>query len=187
MKLLGIAGWSGAGKTTLVVKLIAASAARGLRVSTVKHAHHDFDIDQPGKDSFVHRKAGAAEVIVSSARRFALIHELAENEPEMSLPALLERLSACDLVLVEGFKTLAHPKLEVFRVANGREPLHPSDPCIVAVASDREFPRAQIPVVPLDDIAAICDLVLAKAVPIEEAVARLTASPHHGLAGKRAP
>jgi molybdopterin-guanine dinucleotide biosynthesis adapter protein len=187
MRLLGIAGWSGAGKTTLVVKLIAAFAARGLRVSTVKHAHHDFDIDQPGKDSFIHRKAGAAEVIVSSARRFALIHELAENEPEMSLPALLERLSACDLVLVEGFKTLAHPKLEVFRVANDREPLHPSDPCIVAVASDREFPRAGIPVVPLDDIAAICHLVLAKAVPIEEAVTRLTASPHHGLAGKRAP
>jgi molybdopterin-guanine dinucleotide biosynthesis protein B len=186
MKLLGIAGWSGAGKTTLVVKLIASFVARGLRVSTVKHAHHDFDIDQPGKDSFVHRKAGAAEVIVSSARRFALVHELATDEPEMSLPALLERLSPCDLVLVEGFKRLAHPKLEVFRIANGRELLHPSDPCIVAIASDQNFPRAPIPVVPLDDIGAICDLVLAKALPIEEAIARLASGPYHGLAGKRA-
>jgi molybdopterin-guanine dinucleotide biosynthesis protein B len=187
MKVLGIAGWSGAGKTTLVVKLIAAFAARGLRVATVKHAHHDFDIDQPGKDSFVHRKAGAAEVIVSSARRFALIHELAEGEAEMSLPALLSRLSPCDLVFVEGFKTLAHPKLEVFRVANGREPLHPSDPCVVAVASDQEFPDASIPVVPLDDVDAISGLVLAKAVPIEDAMAKLTAGPRRGLAGKRAP
>jgi len=187
MKLLGIAGWSGAGKTTLIVKLIAGFTARGLRVATVKHAHHEFDIDQPGKDSFVHRKAGATEVIISSARRFAVIHELAENEPEMSLPALLARLSPCDLVLVEGFKTLAHPKLEVFRAANGSEALHPSDPCIVAVASDQKFSRAQVPVVPLDDIGAICDLVLAKAVPIEEAMVRLEAGPHPGLTRKRAP
>jgi molybdopterin-guanine dinucleotide biosynthesis protein B len=187
VKLLGIAGWSGAGKTTLIVKLIGALSARGLRVATVKHAHHEFDIDQPGKDSFVHRKAGAAEVIVSSARRFALIHEIGKDEPEMSLPALLARLSPCDLVLVEGFKTLAHPKLEVFRAANGREPLHPSDPCIVAIASDQEFPRAKVPVVRLDDIKAISDLVVAKAVPIEEAATRLTASPHHGLAGKQIP
>ena len=185
MKLLGIAGWSGAGKTTLVVKLIAAFTARGLRVATVKHAHHDFEIDQPGKDSFLHRKAGAAEVIVSSARRFALIHELGEGEPEMTLPALLARVSPCDLVLVEGFKTLAHPKLEVFRVANGREPLHPSDPCIVAVASDKAFPQAKIPVVPLDDVAVISNLALEKAVPIETALARLTASLHDGPCEKR--
>jgi molybdopterin-guanine dinucleotide biosynthesis adapter protein len=184
MKLLGIAGWSGAGKTTLVVKLLATFAARGLRVSTVKHAHHDFDIDQPGKDSFVHRRAGAREVIVSSARRFALIHELAKDEAEMSLPALLSRLSPCDLVLVEGFKRLAHPKLEVFRAANGREALHPSDPCIIAVASDQEFPQAKVPVVRLDDVDAISDLVLAKAMPIEEAMARLTAA--RPLAGRRA-
>ncbi|MBV8765615.1 MAG: molybdopterin-guanine dinucleotide biosynthesis protein B [Hyphomicrobiales bacterium] len=185
MKLLGIAGWSGAGKTTLVVKLITAFTARGLRVATVKHAHHDFDIDQPGKDSFVHRQAGAGEVIVSSARRFALIHELAEDEAEMTLPALLKRLAPCDLVLVEGFKMLTHPKLEVFRVANGREPLHPCDPCIVGVASDRVFPEAKIPVVPLDDVAAISHLVFEKAVPIEQALARLMPNPHHQQGVKR--
>ncbi len=184
MKLMGIVGWSGAGKTTLVVKLLTAFTARGLRVSTIKHAHHDFDIDQPGKDSFVHRKAGAAEVIVSSARRFALIHELADDEAEMSLPALLDRLSPCDLVLVEGFKRLAHPKLEVFRAANGREALHPSDPCIVAVASDQPFPLSRIPVVPLDDIEAISNVVLGNAVPIAEAVARLKQGSR--LAEKRA-
>jgi molybdopterin-guanine dinucleotide biosynthesis protein B len=172
MKLLGIAGWSGAGKTTLIAKLIPALVARRLRVATIKHAHHDFDIDQPGKDSWVHRQAGATEVIVSSARRFALIHELAEDETETSLPALIARLSPCDLVLVEGFKTLSHPKLEVFRAANGREPLHPSDDRIVAVASDQSFPRAEVPVVPLDDISAICDVVIANAVPVGEAVAR---------------
>jgi molybdopterin-guanine dinucleotide biosynthesis adapter protein len=175
MKLLGIAGWSGAGKTTLLGKLIPAFVARGLRVATIKHAHHDFDLDQPGKDSWVHRQAGATEVIVSSARRFALIHELAKEETEMSLPALLARLSPCDLVLVEGFKTLRHPKLEVFRAANGREALHPSDDCIVAVASDQPFPRAKVPVVPLDDVSAIRDLVIAKALPIGEAIARLKA------------
>jgi molybdopterin-guanine dinucleotide biosynthesis protein B len=175
MKLLGIAGWSGAGKTTLLAKLIPSFVARGLRVATVKHAHHDFDLDQPGKDSFVHRKAGASEVIISSARRFALIHELADHEREMSLSALLARLSPCDLVLVEGFKRLRHPKLEVFRAANGREPLHPSDDCIVAVAADRPFPQAKIPVVPLDDVAAIRDIVLAKALPVGQVVARLAA------------
>ena len=185
MKVLGIAGWSGAGKTTLIVKLISVITARGLCVSTVKHAHHDFDLDQPGKDSFVHRKAGAREVIVSSARRFALIHELDEDESEMSLSALLARLSPCDLVLVEGFKRLSHPKLEVFRAANGREALHPCDPCIVAIASDREFPQAQIPVVPLDHIAAICDLILAKAVPIDEVVERLSGGPHGARVEKR--
>ncbi|MBV9568191.1 MAG: molybdopterin-guanine dinucleotide biosynthesis protein B [Hyphomicrobiales bacterium] len=187
MKLLGIAGWSGAGKTTLIVKLISALAARGLRVSTVKHAHHEFDIDQPGKDSFVHRKAGASEVIVSSARRFALIHELGEDEPEMGLSALLARLSPCDLVLVEGFKRLGHPKLEVFRAGNGREALHPSDPCIVAVASDQKFPQAQVPVVPLEDTAAICDLTLAKSVPIDEVLARLTALPKGAQGEKNDP
>jgi len=174
MKLFGIAGWSGAGKTTLIVKLISFFASRGIRVSTVKHAHHDFDIDHPGKDSFVHRKAGATEVIVSSARRFALIHELGADEPEMSLPQLLARLSPCDLVLVEGFKTLTHPKLEVFRAANGRDALHPADPCIVAIASDQVFPQARIPVVPLDDVAAICELILTKAISIDEAMAELT-------------
>jgi molybdopterin-guanine dinucleotide biosynthesis protein B len=176
MRLLGIVGWSGAGKTTLLVKLIPALVERGLRIATVKHAHHEFEIDRPGKDSFVHRQAGAGEVIVSSARRFALIHELAKDEAEPSLAALLTRLSPCDLVLVEGFKTLPHPKLEVFRAANGREPLHPNDTQILAVASDRPFPQAGIPVIPLDDVEAIRDMVIAKASPIGEVIARLGAA-----------
>jgi molybdopterin-guanine dinucleotide biosynthesis protein B len=179
VKLLGIAGWSGAGKTTLLTRLIPALVARGLRVATVKHAHHDFDVDRPGKDSFVHRQAGAAEVIVSSSKRFALIHELAEGEAEASLNSLIARLSPCDIVLVEGFKRLSHPKLEVFRAANGREALHETDECIVAVASDQAFPQARVPVVALDDIAAILDMVVAKALPVGEVIARLEA---HGAA-----
>ncbi|MFI5012508.1 MAG: molybdopterin-guanine dinucleotide biosynthesis protein B [Hyphomicrobiales bacterium] len=179
MNLLGIAGWSGAGKTTLLAKLIPALVARGLRIATVKHAHHGFDIDAPGKDSWIHRQAGAAEVIVSSARRFALIHELAAGEAEASLASLLARLSPCDLVLVEGYKGLPHPKLEVFRAANGREALHPADDRIVAVASDQPFPRARVPVLPLDDIAAIGDMVVAKSSPVGEVIAGLKA---HGAA-----
>jgi molybdopterin-guanine dinucleotide biosynthesis protein B len=175
MKLLGIAGWSGAGKTTLLARLIPDLVARGLRVSTVKHAHHEFDIDQPGKDSFIHRRAGASEVIISSARRFALIHEVAEGEREASLAALLSRLSPCDIVLVEGFKMLPLPKLEIFRAANGRKPLHPIDECIVAIASDQPFPQARVPVVALDDIAAIGDIVVAKALPMEGLLAGLSA------------
>jgi molybdopterin-guanine dinucleotide biosynthesis protein B len=179
MKLLGIAGWSGAGKTTLLARLIPDLVGRGLRVSTVKHAHHEFDIDQPGKDSYVHRQAGASEVIISSARRFALLHELAVDEEEASLSSLIARLSPCDLVLVEGFKRLAHPKLEVFRAANGRAPLHPGDTDIVVVASDQPFPQARVPVVPLDAIGAIGDMVIAKALPTGEVIARLEA---HGAA-----
>jgi len=173
MRLIGIAGWSGAGKTTLLTRLIPALVQRGLRVATVKHAHHKFEIDRPGKDSFLHREAGASEVLISSARRFALIHELATDETEPSLPSLLSHLSPCDLVLVEGFKTLSHPKLEVFREANSREPLHPHDPHIMAVASDRPFPQARIPVLALDDIPAIRDMVIAKALPIGEVIASL--------------
>src|SRR6201996_7357722 len=130
--ILGIAGWSGAGKTTLLVKLVPNLVSRGLRVATLKHAHHNFDVDHPGKDSYEHRKAGAAEVIVSSARRWVQMHELGE-ESEPSLSQLLARVSPCDLILVEGFKTERHPKLEVFRVANGKTPLYPDDPRIVAI------------------------------------------------------
>src|SRR5690349_12988821 len=114
MRVIGLAGWSGAGKTTLLVKLIPELARRGLTVSTVKHAHHAFDIDTPGKDSFEHRAAGATEVLVASARRWALVHEL-RGQAEPSLQALLQQLSAVDLVIVEGFKAAAHPKIEVFR------------------------------------------------------------------------
>src|ERR1700733_11449619 len=132
MKVLGIIGWSGSGKTTLITRLIPVLRARGGRVATLKHAHHAFDVDQSGKDSYEHRKAGAVEVIVSSSRRWVQMHEVGNDGPEATLAELLRRLSPCDLVLIEGFKTERHPKLEVFRKANGKEPLHPGDERIVA-------------------------------------------------------
>src|SRR5437667_7995384 len=134
MRIIGLAGWSGSGKTTLLAKVIPRLVVRGLKVSTLKHAHHGFDVDQPGKDSHTHRAAGATEVLVSSANRWALMHEL-RGEDEMTLDTLLEKLSPVDLVLVEGFKREAHPKLEVYRASVGKPPLHPGDPNIVAVAS----------------------------------------------------
>ncbi|GJD56186.1 molybdopterin-guanine dinucleotide biosynthesis protein B [Methylobacterium dankookense] len=172
LRVIGLAGWSGAGKTTLLARLIPLLVARGVRVATLKHAHHAFDIDQPGKDSHVHRQAGASEVIVSSARRWAQIREVGEDG-EAGLPELLRRLVPDGLALVEGFKREGHPKLEVFRAANGRPPLHPEDPRIVAIASDRPFPEAGRPVVPLDDVEAIADLVLARAEPLDAVLARL--------------
>jgi molybdopterin-guanine dinucleotide biosynthesis protein B len=177
MRVIGLAGWSGAGKTTLLARLIPLLVGRGLKVSTVKHAHHAFEVDQPGKDSFVHREAGAAEVIVSSARRWVHIHEGA-GEPEAGLVDLLRRLSPCDLVLVEGYKRAAHPKLEVYREANGRPALHPGDERIVAVASDRAFPDAKVPVVSLDDVPEWADRVLGWAEPIDEVVGRLNGATH---------
>jgi molybdopterin-guanine dinucleotide biosynthesis protein B len=170
MKVIGIAGWSGAGKTTLLTRVIPCLTARGLRVSTLKHAHHAFDIDQPGKDSHTHRVAGATEVLISSANRFALMHEL-RGEPEWTLRTLLAKLSPVDLVLVEGFKRETHPKLEVFRAAVGKPMLHPDDPNIVAVASDGEV-AARVPVVSLDDIDAIAGILVAKALPLDAALAR---------------
>ena len=171
MKVIGIAGWSGAGKTTLLTRVIPRLVARGLRVSTLKHAHHAFDIDQPGKDSHTHRLAGATEVLVSSANRFALMHEL-RGHPEWPLDALLEKLSEVDLVLVEGFKTQTHPKLEVFRAAVGKPPLHPDDQNIVAIASDGPV-TARVPVVALDDVEAVTDILLANAAPLDTVVARV--------------
>jgi len=170
MNVIGIAGWSGAGKTTLLTRVIPRLIARGLRVSTVKHAHHAFDIDQPGKDSHTHRVAGATEVLVSSANRFALMHELRGNR-EWTLDALLEKLSPVDLVLVEGFKTQAHPKLEVYRQAVGKPLLHPEDENIVAIASDRPV-NASVPVVSLDDTEAVADILIEKAAPLDVVVAR---------------
>jgi molybdopterin-guanine dinucleotide biosynthesis protein B len=167
-----MAGWSGSGKTTLVTKLIPVLAARGLKVSTIKHAHHAFQVDKPGKDSYEHRRAGAGEVLVSSADRWVLMHENRE-EPEQILAQLLRRLSPCDLILVEGFKSERHPKLEVFRAEAGNAPLHPHDPQIVAIASDRPFPDAGIPVVELDDVGAIADLVCANARPLDVVLAAL--------------
>jgi molybdopterin-guanine dinucleotide biosynthesis adapter protein len=164
-RVLGIAGWSGSGKTTLLTRLIPALSKRGLRVATVKHAHHEFDVDRPGKDSYEHRKSGACEVIVSSERRWVQMHELG-NEPEATLAQLLARISACDLILVEGFKNERHPKLEVFRVENGRQPLHPDDDRIVAIAADRNFPGAKLPQVDLNDIPAVAAAVLEHAAPL---------------------
>ncbi|MDR7037918.1 molybdopterin-guanine dinucleotide biosynthesis protein B [Methylobacterium sp. BE186] len=178
MRVIGLAGWSGAGKTTLLTKLIPALTGRGLRVATLKHAHHAFEIDRPGKDSFVHREVGASEVIIASSRRWAQIHELGDA-PEASLAALLRRLSPCDIVLVEGFKRESHPKLEIFRAANGRAPLHPGDARIVAVASDAPFPDAGRPVARLDDVEAIAELVLRLAEPIGSVLERLDS---HGAA-----
>ena len=171
MNVIGIAGWSGAGKTTLLTRVIPCLTARGLRVSTIKHAHHEFDIDQPGKDSHTHRQAGATEVLVSSANRFALMHELRGNR-EWTLDALLEKLSPVDLVLVEGFKTPAHPKLEVFRAAVKKPPLHPQDENIVAIASDKPL-EAKVPVVSLDDIEAVSDILVTKALPLDTVMARV--------------
>jgi molybdopterin-guanine dinucleotide biosynthesis protein B len=172
-KVLGIVGWSGSGKTTLIVKLIPLLVARGLRIATLKHAHHAFDVDQPGKDSYEHRKSGASEVIISSARRWVQMHELG-GDPEPTLRALLQHLSPCDLVLVEGFKTERHAKLEVLRQANGKSALFPDDPHIVAVASDQVIAQATIPVVDLNDTVAIADLVIERAEPLETLLSRLT-------------
>lgn len=175
MRVIGLAGWSGAGKTTLLARLIPELAGRGLSVSTLKHAHHAFDLDTPGKDSHAHREAGAREVLISSERRWALMREL-RGEPEATLAALLARLSPVDLIIVEGFKRESHAKIEVHRLANAKPPLHPGDPTIRAVASDAPFPGAGRPVVGLDDIAAIAGAALAHAEPLDMVLARLAAS-----------
>lgn len=167
MRIIGLAGWSGSGKTTLLTKVIPRLTVRGKRVSTLKHAHHNFDVDRPGKDSFEHRSAGATEVLVVSGNRWALMHEL-RGDPEPGLPELLAKLSDVDLVLVEGFKRESFPKLEVHRVANGKPLLQREDRWVVAIASDTPLPQATVPVVDLDDIDGIVDLLLAKAIPIEE-------------------
>ena len=171
MRIIGLAGWSGAGKTTLLARLIPDIIARGLTVSTVKHAHHAFEVDQPGKDSHTHRMAGATEVLIASERRFALIHEL-RQETEPRLPDLLAKLAPVDLVIVEGYKREPHPKLEVFRDAVGKPLLHPDDPHIVAIASDVALPHAKVPRVSLDDTGAIIDILLAHAAAFAPAVRR---------------
>jgi molybdopterin-guanine dinucleotide biosynthesis protein B len=166
MRVIGLAGWSGAGKTTLLRRLIPALIARGFRVSTLKHAHHSFDIDHPGKDSWEHRQAGATEVLVASAGRWALMHEL-RNEAEPGLPALLARMGRVDLVLVEGFKRESLPKIEVYRTANAKPLLHPGDPSIVAVAADVALHGLAIPHHHLDDIEGIAGLVELSAMPVD--------------------
>ena len=158
MKLFGFAGYSGSGKTTLVEKLIPRFVKHGLRVSLIKHAHHTFDVDQPGKDSHRHRQAGCVEVLVTSSRRWALIHEL-RGEPEPAFEDQIRHLSPCDLVLVEGFKFQPIPKMEVFRAGNGSPLLHPNDPHIVALASDTTL-ESRLPQLDLNDDAAIAAFVL---------------------------
>ncbi|CAN1538805.1 MobB Molybdopterin-guanine dinucleotide biosynthesis protein [Rhabdaerophilaceae bacterium] len=166
MRVIGLVGWSGAGKTTLVAKLIPALIARGFCVSTIKHAHHGFDVDTPGKDSHIHRMVGAHETLVSSSTRFALIHEM-RGAPEFTLKQLLKRLEPADLVLIEGFKRENHAKLEVFRSANAKPPLHPGDPHIKAIVSDIHFPNSVLPQVALEDIELIADLADRFAEPVE--------------------
>jgi molybdopterin-guanine dinucleotide biosynthesis protein B len=167
MRIIGLAGWSGAGKTTLLARVLPRLIGRGVTVSTVKHAHHSFDLDQPGKDSHTHRVAGAIEVLISSANRWALMHEL-RGAAEPQLGALLTHLNPVDLVIVEGFKRGPHPKLEVFRAEVGKPLLHPDDPHIVAVAADVALPQASVPVLALDDDEAIVETLLARAAPREQ-------------------
>ncbi len=158
MKVFGFAGWSGSGKTTLIEKLIPQITARGLKVSVIKHAHHGFDVDKPGKDSWRHREAGASEILLISDERWVLMHEL-RNEPEPDLAAQLRRLSPCDIVLVEGFKAVPIPKIEVHRPAHGRPLLHPDNPAIVAVATDGALDTG-LPCLNLNDPAAVAGFIL---------------------------
>jgi molybdopterin-guanine dinucleotide biosynthesis protein B len=159
MRIFGIAGWSGSGKTTLMKGLIPTLIDRGLAVSSLKHAHHAFDIDVPGKDSYEHRKAGAREVMISSANRWALMHEL-QGADEPPLGDLIARMSPVDLLLVEGFKWESHSKLEVHRPSVGKPLLQPDDPNIVAVASDTKLNDLSVPLLDLSDIPAIADFII---------------------------
>jgi molybdopterin-guanine dinucleotide biosynthesis protein B len=170
MKVIGLAGWSGAGKTTLLARIIPHFLQEGLRVSVIKHAHHSFDVDVPGKDSWVHRQSGAVEVLVSSGQRWALMHEL-RGADEPRLPELLVKLSPVDLVVVEGFKSEPHRKIEVHRTANGKAMLFPDDPAIVGIATDGAVETA-LPVVHLDDIPAIAAMMQRSAISVEDMLAR---------------
>lgn len=160
MKVFGFAGWSGSGKTTLITRLVPELTGRGLRVSTMKHAHHSFDMDKPGKDSYVHREAGATEVMVSSANRWALLHENRET-PEPSMEELIRYMTPVDLLLVEGFKSYQHDKLEVYRAANGKPLLATGDASVVAIATDTpDAVAVSVPVLDLNDIRAVADFVV---------------------------
>jgi molybdopterin-guanine dinucleotide biosynthesis protein B len=170
MKVIGLAGWSGAGKTTLLSRIIPHLRERGLRVSVIKHAHHSFDVDVPGKDSWVHRQSGAEEVLVSSGNRWALIHEL-RGRSEPLLPELLRKMSRVDLVVVEGFKSEPHRKIEVHRAANGKALLFPDDPAIAGIATDTAV-ETTLPVAHLDDIPAIAAMMQRFAISVEDVLAR---------------
>ena len=158
MKVYGIIGWKNAGKTGLMERLVASITAKGFTVSTIKHVHHDVDLDQPGKDTYRHRLAGASEVVLASAHRFAILHEHRGPEPDLAL--ILTRLAPVDLVLVEGYKRDAHRKIEVFRPAVGQSLIQPTDPLIRAVATDATLPALPVPVLDLNDTAAIANFIL---------------------------
>jgi molybdopterin-guanine dinucleotide biosynthesis adapter protein len=166
MKVIGLAGWSGAGKTTLLTQVIPYLRAQGLSVSVIKHAHHSFDVDVPGKDSWVHRQSGADEVLVSSVNRWALMHEL-RGAIEPRLPDLLKKMSPVDLVIVEGFKSEPHRKIEVHRNANGKPLLFPTDPAIAGIATDAGI-ETVLPVARLDDIPAVAALLRNFAISVED-------------------
>jgi molybdopterin-guanine dinucleotide biosynthesis protein B len=170
MKVIGLAGWSGAGKTTLLQRVIPRLLKDGLRVSVIKHAHHEFDVDVPGKDSWVHRQSGATEVLASSSRRWALMHEL-RGAAEPRLAELLKKMSRVDLVIVEGFKREPHCKIEVYRAANGKPLLFPDDPGVVGIATDTRVETA-LPTAHLDDVEAVAALLRRSAISIDEILAK---------------
>ena len=170
MRVIGLAGWSGAGKTTLLTRIIPYFLKEGLRVSVIKHAHHNFDVDVPGKDSWIHRQSGATEVLVSSGARWALMHEL-RGATEPRLPELLAKMSRVDLVIVEGFKSEPHRKIEVHRAANGKPLLFPDDPGIVGIATDAVVETA-LPTAHLDDIPVIAAMMQKSAIPVEDVLTR---------------
>ena len=173
MKVIGLAGWSGAGKTTLLTRLIPNLRESGLRVSVIKHAHHKFDVDVPGKDSWRHREAGAEEVLVSSGHRWALMHEL-RGAREPRLPDLLKKLSRVDLVVVEGYKSEPHRKIEVYRAANAKPFLFPDDTGIVGVVSDIAV-ETTLPTAHLDDIPAVAAILRRSAISLDELLSMATA------------
>ena len=169
MKVIGLAGWSGAGKTTLLTRAIPHLIARGLRVSVIKHAHHKFDVDVPGKDSWLHREAGAEEVLVSSGKRWALMHEL-RGAQEPPLRDLLRRMSPVDLVVIEGYKTDSHRKIEVHRAANGKPLLFPEDAAIAGIVTDTAV-ETVLPTAHLDDIPAVAAMMQRLAITVEDVLA----------------
>jgi molybdopterin-guanine dinucleotide biosynthesis protein B len=185
MRIVGLAGWSGAGKTTLLTRVLPIMTRRGVSVSTLKHAHHAFDIDHPGKDSHAHREAGAREVLVASGRRWALMHELRE-EAEPDLAMLLQRLSPVDLVIVEGFKGEAHPKVEIHRAANGKPLLFPDMSHVGGLVTDAACPDWAGPKVDIDNVEAAAELLLQTAQPLADVLALLKASPAPVRAARKA-
>ena len=173
MKVIGLAGWSGAGKTTLLTRVIPHLRQQGLRVSVIKHAHHSFDVDVPGKDSWLHREAGAEEVLVSSGHRWALMHELrGAREPRLS--DLLRKMSRVDLIVVEGYKNEPHRKIEVYRAANDKPLLFPGDAGIVGIVSDVAV-ETTLPTAHLDDIPAVAAMLRRSAISLEDLLAMATA------------